>query len=88
MKSIRNTILSLILILSGCTSYYYECEIGEADKADIPQTASVIDVPYSYVLVQTKFQPGMVRQENSGIVQRLTARSTPQPRILDPRIRY
>lgn len=63
MKAIRNTILSLILILSGCTSYYYECEIGEADKADLPQTASVIDVPYSYVLVQTKFQPGMVGQE-------------------------
>ena len=63
MKALRNTILLLLLILTGCTPYYYECEIGEADKADLPQTASVIDVPYSYVLVQTKFQPGIVGQD-------------------------
>ena len=63
MKDIYRTILSFMLILTGCTPEYYECEIGEADKADLPQSVSVIDVPYSYVLVQTKFQPGIVGQD-------------------------
>ena len=63
MKDIYRTILSFMLILAGCTPEYYECEIGEADKADLPQSVSVIDVPYSYFLVQTKFQPGIVGQD-------------------------
>lgn len=63
MKSIRNTILSLLIILTGCTPEYYECEIGEADKSDLPQTVSVIDVPYSFVHVQTKLEVATIGQD-------------------------
>lgn len=61
-KAIHRTILSLILILTGCTPLYYECEIEAALETALPQTTSVIDVPFSYVLVQTRFQPGIVYQ--------------------------
>jgi len=63
MKSIQRAIILLILILTGCGADYFEVEIGEPEKVDLPQTTSVVDVPYSYFLVQTKFQPGQVIQD-------------------------
>ncbi len=53
-----------MFILTGCTGVlYFECEIGEPEKADLPQTVSVINVPCSYSLVETKFQPAEVSQD-------------------------
>ena len=56
-------ILCSFVLLSGCTPEYFECQIEEVDSYDLPQTVSVIDVPYSFFFVQTKFQPGHVIQD-------------------------
>lgn len=51
----------LISLLTGCFGYTleYECEIQDVENTgNIPQEGTVIDIPISYVLVQTKFEPG------------------------------
>lgn len=60
MKQILLTLL-LIPFVAGCNGFVleYDCEIREVESiGNIPPEGTVIEIPVSYVHVQTKFQPG------------------------------
>lgn len=56
----RLLLISLLMpLLTGCFVIEYNCNIKDVpDTGNIPQEGSVVKVHYSYVMVQTKFQPG------------------------------
>lgn len=57
--------ISLLISLLTCCGHpiEYQCQINHLeDTGNIPQDGTVIEVPVSYVLVQTKFQPARYHQ--------------------------
>ena len=53
------TLIALGFCLCGCNTFYFEPEFTRQEhEGMIPQEGDVIEVEYSYVQVETKFQPG------------------------------